>query len=42
MLIPLPPASVSPWLARWRCPRWKFGTVSVRSIAAFMVTVTIT
>ena len=41
MLIPLPPASVSPWLARWRCPRWKFGTVSVRSIAAFMVTVTI-
>jgi len=41
-LIPLPPASVSPWLARWRWPRWKFGTVSVRSIAAFMVTVTIT
>jgi hypothetical protein len=42
MLIPLPPASVSPALARWRCPRWKFGTVSVRSIAALTVTVTIT
>ena len=42
MLIPLPPASVSPALARCRWPRWKFGTVSVRSSAAFMVTVTIT
>src|SRR5207244_10568128 len=37
----LPPASVSPWLARWRWPRWKFGTVSVRSSPAFNVTVTI-
>ena len=42
MLIPLPPASVSTSLARWRCPSWKFGTVSVRSSAAFSVTVTIT
>jgi hypothetical protein len=41
MLIPLPPASVSPALARCRWPRWKFGTVSVRSIAALTVTVTI-
>ena len=40
-LIPLPPASVSTWLARWRWPRWKFGTVSVRSSAALSVTVTI-
>src|SRR5262249_48128558 len=29
-------------LARWRCPGRKFGTVSVRSMAAFSVTVTIT
>src|SRR5688500_6437299 len=42
MLIPLPPASVSTSLARWRWPRWKFGTVSVRSSAALSVTVTIT
>ena len=41
-LIPFPPASVTPALARWRCPRWKFGTVSVRSTAALSVTVTIT
>jgi hypothetical protein len=41
-LMPLPPANVSPALARCRCPSWKFGTVSVRSIAAFSVTVTIT
>ena len=40
-LIPLPPASARPALARWRWPRWKFGTVSVRSIAALSVTVTI-
>ena len=40
-LMPLPPASVTPALARCRCPRWKFGTVSVRSIAALSVTVTI-
>ena len=40
-LIPLPPASVTPALARCRCPRWKLGTVSVRSIAALRVTVTI-
>jgi hypothetical protein len=40
-LIPLPPASARLELARWRWPRWKFGTVSVRSIAAFRVTVTI-
>ena len=39
--MPLPPASVTPALARCRCPRWKFGTVSVRSIAALSVTVTI-
>jgi hypothetical protein len=42
MLIPFPPANISPWLARWRWPRWKFGTVRVRSSAAFKVTVTIT
>ena len=40
-LIPLPPASGSPALARWRCPRWKFGTVIVRANAALRVTVTI-
>ena len=40
-LMPLPPARVTPALARWRCPRWKFGTVRVRSIAALSVTVTI-
>ena len=40
-LMPLPPASVTPALARCRCPRWKLGTVSVRSIAALSVTVTI-
>ena len=39
--MPLPPASARPELARWRCPRWKFGTVSVRSTAALSVTVTI-
>src|SRR5437763_2384486 len=42
MLIPFPPARVRPSLARWRCPGRKFGTVSVRSIAAFRVTVTST
>jgi hypothetical protein len=42
MLMPLPPARVRLSLARWRCPRWRFGTVSVRSIAALSVTVTIT
>ena len=41
-LIPLPPASVSTSLERWRNPSWKTGTVSVRSRAAFTVTVTIT
>src|SRR5262249_4259566 len=41
-LIPFPPASVSAWLARCRCPSWKLGTVSVRSMAALRVTVTIT
>jgi len=41
MLIPFPPASVRAWLARCRWPSWKFGTVSVRSIAALRVTVTI-
>src|SRR5947207_6202226 len=40
-LIPLPPARVSPPLARCRWPRWKLGTVSVRSRAALSVTVTI-
>ena len=40
-LIPLPPASGRPALARWRWPRWKFGTVIVRSNAALSVTVTI-
>jgi hypothetical protein len=40
--MPLPPALVMPALARCRCPRWKFGTVNVRSIAALRVTVTIT
>ena len=38
---PLPPASVTAALARWRWPSWKFGTVSVRSTAALSVTVTI-
>ena len=41
-LIPLPPASTSTSLERWRNPIWKTGTVSVRSSAAFVVTVTIT
>ena len=41
-MIPLPPASVSFSLARWRWPRWKLGTVRIRSSAVFMVTVTIT
>ena len=36
-MIPLPPASERPWLARWRWPPRKFGTVSVRSIAALRV-----
>ena len=40
-MTPLPPASVSFSLARWRCPRWKFGTVRIRSSAVFIVTVTI-
>src|SRR5262245_46426089 len=40
-LMPLPPARVSPPLARCRWPRWKLGTVSVRSRAALSVTVTI-
>src|SRR5512133_1075305 len=40
-LIPLPPASVRPPLARCRWPRWKLGTVRVRSRAALSVTVTI-
>jgi hypothetical protein len=40
-LIPFPPASVRPALARCRWLSWKFGTVSVRSIAALSVTVTI-
>src|SRR5689334_9146567 len=38
---PLPPASGNPALARWRWPRWKFGTVIVRANAALRVTVTI-
>src|SRR5215212_1408152 len=41
-LIPLPPATVRLSTARWRCPRRKFGTATVRSIAAFRVTVRIT
>ena len=41
-LIPLPPASVRTSLERWRKPIWNTGTVSVRSSAAFVVTVTIT
>src|SRR5581483_7226711 len=41
-LIHFPPASVSAALARWRWLSWKFGTVSVRSIAALSVTVAIT
>ena len=40
-LIPFPPALGKPTLARWRWPGWKFGTTSVRSIAALSVTVTI-
>src|SRR5262249_28227152 len=40
-MMPLPPASVSFSLARCRWPRWQFGTVRIRSSAAFMVTVTI-
>src|SRR5262245_24203425 len=40
-LIPFPPARVRPPLARCRWPRWKLGTVSVRSRAALRVTVTI-
>src|SRR5262249_4922264 len=42
MLTPLPPASDRLALARWRWPSWRLGTVSVRSSAAFRVTVTIT
>ena len=41
-LMPFPPASVSTSLERWRKPIWNTGTVSVRSSAAFVVTVTIT
>src|SRR3954447_6902605 len=41
-LIPLPPATVRLSTARWRRPRRKLGTATVRSIAAFKVTVRIT
>src|SRR4051794_1998854 len=41
-LTPLPPATVRLSTARWRRPRRKFGTATVRSIAAFNVTVRIT
>src|SRR6476660_9847889 len=41
-LMPLPPATVRLSTARWRRPRRKFGTATVRSIAAFKVTVRIT
>src|SRR3954463_10512030 len=41
-LIPLPPATVRLSTDRWRRPRRKFGTATVRSIAAFNVTVRIT
>ena len=40
--MPLPPATVRLSTARWRRPRRKFGTATVRSIAAFRVTVRIT
>jgi hypothetical protein len=38
---PLPPATAVCSTARWRRPTWKFGTASVRSIAALSVTVRI-
>ena len=41
-LTPLPPATVRASTARWRCPSRKFGTATVRSIAALRVTVRIT
>src|SRR5919197_33796 len=41
-LTPLPPATVRDSTARWRWPRRKFGTATVRSIAALRVTVRIT
>src|SRR4051812_14841657 len=41
-LIPFPPATVRLSTARWRLPRRKLGTATVRSIAAFRVTVRIT
>src|SRR6185503_17580044 len=41
-LIPLPPATVRLSTERWRRPRRKLGTATVRSIAAFKVTVRIT
>src|SRR4051794_28539052 len=41
-LIPLPPATVRLSTARWRWPRRKLGTATVRSIAALRVTVRIT
>src|SRR5262245_35752251 len=40
-LMPFPPALGKPTLALCRWPGWKLGTTSVRSIAAFSVTVTI-
>src|SRR3954447_14892198 len=41
-LMPLPPATVRLSTERWRRPRRKLGTATVRSIAAFRVTVRIT
>src|SRR4051794_11315777 len=41
-LMPLPPATVRLSTERWRWPRRKLGTATVRSIAAFRVTVRIT
>ena len=41
-LTPLPPATVRDSTARWRWPSRKFGTATVRSIAALRVTVRIT
>src|SRR5437764_13128560 len=41
-LTPFPPANVRDSTARWRFPRRKLGTATVRSIAALRVTVRIT
>src|SRR5690348_14947205 len=41
-LMPLPPATVRLSTERWRCPRRKLDTATVRSITAYRVTVRIT